>query len=292
MINADCFLAHIMAGNRPNGPKQKSYIGSSSYIVHKDNMQHTSAKSTHYNQEAPHYDAFNEKKSMVINKTITAILKGSKVKTVLDLACGTGSQVFWLATRGMKATGIDINTKMLDIARSKAKKAKKDLVFKRGDMRTFKTKPFDAVITIASAIGHLTKADFEKTLQNIYRNLKPGGLYVFDIFNLNYLLNNDNITKLTIDWQSKDGNTTAREIQYSTINEEGILASYDIYHRQTGKKKAQISHAFQTLQVYNAKQLRELLKTNHFQVMSITDITGSCFSDKNTERILVAAKRL
>ena len=54
---------------------------------------------------------------------------------------------------------------------------------------------FDAVITIFNAVGHLTKQDFKKAIQNIYTNLNDRGLYVFDIYNLNYLLYKDNITK-------------------------------------------------------------------------------------------------
>jgi SAM-dependent methyltransferase len=43
---------------------------------------------------------------------------------------------------------------------------------------------FDAVITIFNAVGHLTKSGFEKAIRNIHRNLNAGGIYVFDILNL------------------------------------------------------------------------------------------------------------
>ncbi|MDA8561530.1 hypothetical protein N9L02_00270 [Gammaproteobacteria bacterium] len=78
-------------------------------------------------------------------------------------------------------------------------------------------------------------------------NLNDNGLYIFDIFNINYLLYKDNITKLTIDWLKKSGNTTAREIQYSTIDNNGTLASYEIYHQQKGDNKPKITIDFQTL---------------------------------------------
>lgn len=66
-------------------------------------------------------------------------------------------------------------------------------------MRTAKIETFDAVITIFNAVGHLTKVDFETTMRTIHANLKDGDMYIFDIFNLHYLLHGDNITKLTID---------------------------------------------------------------------------------------------
>ncbi|HVV67741.1 MAG TPA: hypothetical protein VHE99_01705 [Gammaproteobacteria bacterium] len=61
-------------------------------------LTHTSAKPSHYNKEAKHYDAFNEKASQATNAAIENILKKYRVKTVLDMTCGTGSQVFWLVS--------------------------------------------------------------------------------------------------------------------------------------------------------------------------------------------------
>src|SRR3990167_2487065 len=144
---------------------------------------HKSAKPSHYDKESKHYDSFTEENSKKINRTIEKALKQHKVKSVLDLTCGTGSQVFWLAKRGFKAAGYDINSKMLTIARSKTKKEKLDIKFQKGDMRTTKVGKFDAVITIFNAIGHLTKKDFEKAIRNIHANLNDKGIYIFDIFN-------------------------------------------------------------------------------------------------------------
>lgn len=255
-------------------------------------LSHKSAKPSHYNKEAKYYDKFNEKNSVLINQKLEKILKKYKAKTVCDLTCGTGSQVFWLAKRGYEVVGSDINSKMLTIAKNKAKKEKLHVKFIQGDMRTIKAGKFDAVLTIFNAIGHLTKPDFEKAMRNIHETLNDNGLYVFDIFNLNYLLKNNNITKLTIDWQKKSGNNAVREIQYSTISNDGILASYDIYHEQIGSNKPKISNAFQTLQVYSAKQLKMMLQKNGFKVLKQCNINGSKFSDSKSDRILTVCKKI
>ena len=187
------------------------------------------------------------------NSTIEKILKKYKVKTVLDLTCGTGSQVFWLAKQGYKVVGCDINAKMLQIAKNKNQKRKLNVKFVKGDMRTAQLGKFDAAITI--------------------------------------FLAGDNITKLTIDIQKKYKNATVREIQYSTINDAGILASYDIYHKQVGLTKPKISKAFQTLQVYSAKQLNEMLSNNGFKVLRQCSVDGSRFYENKTERILTIAQK-
>lgn len=255
-------------------------------------MKHETAGSNHYDQEAKHYDVFNEEKSKLINKTIEKALVNHGIKTILDLTCGTGSQVFWLHDKGFEVVGYDINRSMLEIAKEKAKQKLVDIKFLEGDMRTIKAGCFDAVLTIFNSIGHLTKEDFEITVQNVHNNLTLNGIYVFDIFNLNYLLEGDNITKLTIDWLKKYKNCIAREIQYSTINQEGILASYDIYHEEVMGEKPKISQAYQTLQVYSKKQLIEILSKYRFKVLKQVNINGNRCYDKRTERILTVAQKV
>ena len=254
---------------------------------------HESAKPSHYNKESKYYDSLihHEKKSAVINRYLAELFSKNNVETVLDLTCGTGSQVFWLIKKGFNVIGSDINYKMLKIAKEKAENKGLRIKFIKGDMRTTKPGQFDAVITIFNAVGHLTKKDFEKAMQNINANLKPGGLYVFDIFNLNYLLKSDNITKLTIDNQIKTDDAIFREIQYSTISSDGVLMSYDIYHEKKGNSKPKISQAFQTLQVYSKTQLRDMLKKNGFKIIKQCDIDGGRFYDTKTERILTIAKK-
>lgn len=255
------------------------------------NIVHTSAKPSHYNKEATHYDAFNHTNTLPINQFIAKTLKRYGVKSVLDLTCGTGAQVFELIKQGFKVVGVDINSKMLKIARTKAKENHLNIKLFKGDMRTTRAGEFDAVITIFNSIGHLTTEDFKQTIQNIYLNLKPGGIYIFDIFNLTYLLKDDNITKLTIDWLKKTNNVTAREIQYSTISPDGILASYDIYHQQIENEQPKITKAFQTLQTYSNSQLKELLANNNFAVIQQSNIDGGIFYEETTERILTIAKK-
>ncbi len=254
-------------------------------------LSHFSAKASHYDKAAEHYDKFNEKKSQAINRAIEKILKKHNVKSVLDMTCGTGSQVLFLAKRGYEIVGSDINSKMLKIAKTKAQKEKLDIKFLKGDMRTIKVDTFDAVITIFNAVGHLTKSDFEKAMRNIHRNLKDGGLYVFDINNLSYLLKGNNITNLTIDWQTISGDSTIRDVQYSTIDQDGIFASYTTHYEQKGTNKPKVSQSAQTLQVYTAKQLREMLHRNGFKVLSQCEIDGSRFNETKTESILTVAKK-
>jgi len=240
-------------------------------------------------EELFHKDTTNEK---VTNRTIERLLKKYKVKTVLDLTCGTGSQVFHLLKRGFKVTGSDISKGMLKIAKRKAKQEKIEIKFLHGDMRTINVGNFDAAITIFNAIGHLTKAGFSKTMRNIHRNLNDGGIYIFDIINLNYVLDNDNIMKMSMERIGNSGNIKVRELQHSIIDNSGILTSYTTFYSQKAKQSPKIaSKNTITLQLYTADELRKILNKNGFKVLHQCALDGSKFNEKKTERIVTIAKK-
>jgi len=67
-------------------------------------MKHTSAKPEHYDYAAKNYDAIYDKHEEIHNSIIETILIKNKVSSVLDLTCGTGSQVIYLASKGANST--------------------------------------------------------------------------------------------------------------------------------------------------------------------------------------------
>lgn len=245
-----------------------------------------------YTKLHEYFDALTAGDTDAKNRLIEKILKKHKVETVLDLTCGTGSQVFWLAKRGYKVTGADFSPALLNIAKEKARKEKINIRLLEGDMRKIKVGNFDAVITISNAVGHLTKADFEKAMRNIYRNLKKGGLYVFDIFNLD-AMTDAAVNDLAMDLKKTVNNTKVRNVQYSKINRKsGRLTSYDYFSIQHGSDKPKILKGKFTLQIYNAKELREMLKRNGFETLSQCGLDGAKFLEDKTTNILTVAKKL
>jgi SAM-dependent methyltransferase len=244
-----------------------------------------------YTKLPEYYNALSTNGNASKNRSIEKILRKHKVKTVLDLTCGTGSQVFWLAKRGYKVTGADFSPALLDLAKETARKEKIDVRLLAGDMRTIKAGHFDAVITISNAVGHLTKADFEKAMRNIHKNLKSGGLYVFDIFNLG-AMTEDAVNDLSMDLRKSVDGTKIRNVQYSEINRKnGRLTSYDSFTIQKGSNKPKILKGKFTLQIYTAKELREMLNRNGFKTLSQYGINGSKFLEHKTLNILTVAQK-
>lgn len=254
-------------------------------------ISHQTAKASDYNKESQGYDAFNERNSALINYTVEQLLKKYTVHTVLDLACGTGSQVFWLTRAGFEVIGVDINSKMLKIAVQKALQQKMNAPFFKGDMRSSHKGSFDAVITIFNSIGHLTKADFQIALRNIHQNLKTDGIYMFDIANFNYYISGTRIAELTVDWFTRTDDTHYRDIQYATLDEHGILAFHNICFTQQEDHKTKVSKQIKTLQIYTAAQLEELLNKNGFTIIELSAIDGGPFFEHHTDRMLIVAQK-
>lgn len=257
-----------------------------------NNIIHQKLDKNHYNKEGDTYDIFNDQNSLTMNNLITNILEKHKVKTILDMTCGTGSQVFHMHNKGFDITGLDFSPKMLEKAQEKARQQGLDVRFILGDIRTSKVGKFNSVISIFNAVGHLTKDDFNIAMRNISENLNEGGIYIFDNFNLGHLLEGDNITKLTIDWQKEKDGKKYREIQYSTINKEGVLASYDIYHKQQ-ESSDKITNGFMTLQIYSKDELSKMLNENGFEVLEIIHIDNySNLCDDEAERYVFVGRKV
>lgn len=258
-------------------------------------LKHISASASYYDERAPHYDELNEKIAsfIIINNSIEKVLRKYDAISVLDMTCGTGSQVFWLLEAGFEVIGCDISKSMLKVAQKKAEDKNIDAQFIEGDTRTTRVGEFDAVITIFNAIGHLTRDDFAKALRNIWDNLRDGGIYIFDNFNLDYLRHEDNITKLTLDELavSSDG-SSVREVQFSYVTHDGILCSHSTYiEQEKAGGEVQISGYDNTLQCYTINELKSMLEEAGFEILEQIDIEGQQFLQNESERVLVVARK-
>ena len=245
-----------------------------------------------YQQMPEYFDAHNvSEETEAKNALIESLLKAQKVNTVLDMTCGTGSQVFFLAERGYEVTGSDFSPGLIEMARNKASKAGKSITFLDGDMRELHAGKFDAVITIFNAIGHLVKTDFEKALRNIHANLKDNGVYVFDIFNLQ-AITDEVINEFKMDIESTVSDTKIRNVQYSELERRnGFLTSHDHYTILKVGLEPEIHTNSFSLQIYTAEELQTMLIENGFEIIQQYDMDGNKFNADKSLNILTVARK-
>lgn len=244
-----------------------------------------------YKKEPEWFDVLNSAETVgVDNKVIEDLLKKSRSETVLDFACGTGFQSFYLAKRGYQVTASDFSPILLKKARERAQAENLDIRFLDGDMRRSRLGCFDAVITTSNAVGHLTGMAFRKTLRNIHKNLKPGGIYIFDVLNLE-ALTDEKISSLAWSMHEKAADAQLLFSQCSTLcRKSGLLTSYETYLIQKNVSKPACFKNKFCLQLYTESRLRALLLRNGFKTYTLYGGDGSKFSEHKTERILVLAQ--
>ena len=111
--------------------------------------------------------------------------RGVKVKSILDLGCGTGGHALILANRGYKVTGVDRSGGMLRLARKKAAQAGLRIDFVRGDITRLRLKrKFDAVISMFAVMGYQTaNAAVSGACKTAKEHLSRNGIFLFDCWN-------------------------------------------------------------------------------------------------------------
>ena len=141
---------------------------------------------TNFNQIAGKYDLFNDMNSFFLhriwkNSIIKEIRKNGKSENLqcLDLCCGTGDISLRLIEmkESSKVYSVDFSENMLSIAKKRLERYPKSTV-QFGDatnLQEFKNDSFDAV-TIGFGLRNVNQ--LEKTLSEVYRILKPGGIFI------------------------------------------------------------------------------------------------------------------
>jgi SAM-dependent methyltransferase len=109
---------------------------------------------------------------------------------IFDLCCGMGRHSVALADEGYRVTGMDLSKVLLEEARRLDDSGR--ITWLEGDMRQVPASgPFDAVVNLFTSFGYFEEdAENAKVLAEISRILKPGGRFIIDFLNPDYVVNN------------------------------------------------------------------------------------------------------
>ena len=103
---------------------------------------------------------------------------------VVDVACGTGAVLLYLAERGIDIDGTDLSEEMCKVAAAKADAMGLSLNIIPADMTVFSSgRKYSLAIIARSGFMHLpTQALQEAALRNLREQLLPGGILTLNTF--------------------------------------------------------------------------------------------------------------
>lgn len=191
-------------------------------------------------------------------------------KTVLDLACGTGTMSRLLVTRGYVPTGVDLSAGMLEVARSQAQEAGRAIPFIQqdaADLDLGETR-FDAAICLFDSLNYILEPErLQSAFARVCAHLAPGGSFFFDV-NTEYALAegmfDQSCTRrdepLHYRWRSRyDPETRLCTIRmnFSFDEGEGNRRTFTEVHRQRAYSKEELTHwlreaGFADVTIYDA----------------------------------------
>jgi SAM-dependent methyltransferase len=143
-----------------------------------------------YSDFAEHYEAIFPFREVVYEFLRRRI--GTAGGRVLDIGCGTGHYCGRLAADGFAATGIDLDAKMIEVARARYPGA----TFCQLDMREIARLPrtFDAAFCIGNTLAHLPAPDYPAVLGRLAGLLRPGARWIFQVMNWDHILDRGGYT--------------------------------------------------------------------------------------------------
>lgn len=117
---------------------------------------------------------------------ITDFLKLKCHAKCWDLCCGKGRHSIYLNSKEFDVEGTDLSVKSIEEAN---KSANDTLQFYQHDMRKlFRTNYFDVVFNLFTSFGYFERREDDlHVFDAVQKALKPGGLFVFDYLNSEYV---------------------------------------------------------------------------------------------------------
>jgi len=193
-----------------------------------------------------------------------------KIRSIFDVAAGTGSHVIELSQRGYHCHASDLSPDMVRIAKERISKKQLDIPFSCSPMQEFQghRSRFDVVICMFSAINYLNKrSEILKFFKTARECLQPGGFLVFDFWNGVEAMRNFEPVRIK---EFSDENFTVIRISRSQINrlKNLITVEFEIFLLEEGIVQDRYTEKH-SMRYFFPVEMQELLDEAGFSVVHV-----------------------
>lgn len=212
---------------------------------------------------------------------------GWKPHTVLDVATGTGTLALLLAKEGFHVTGIDISAPMIAIAQRKAQEAGMANVIDfhcQNAARLELATTFDVAISVFDSLNYiLTAKELRDAFSGIYRALRPGGGFIFDL-NSEYALEKNLFSQDNF-W---DEDAAVKHLWTARYNKRRRMATVEMmFYLPDGRAFREVHKE----RAHRHADILRFLRETGFEFLDAFDAYSFLPPGKRSERIFYVAKK-
>jgi SAM-dependent methyltransferase len=203
---------------------------------------------------------------------------------ILDVGCGYGRHALELAHAGLRLTGLDLSLPLLIRAADQAQKRGLSVNFVHADMRemTFNAQ-FDGAYCMMSTFGYFDEETNLRVASAIARALKPGGRFLLDIINRDYIVG-DLPSRV---WWEGDGCVVLEEVDFNHHTSR-VLIRRSVVFGNGRQNEQEIS-----MRAYSLHELGKILRQAGLRVLDVSGglATKSKFFGAASRNIIALCER-
>lgn len=201
----------------------------------------------------------------------------SKDELILDAACGAGRYTNLALRYGYKAIGFDLSLPLLKKAREDSLESVEDSFYFRSDIRSVGLKKmFMLILNVFTSFGYFdTEEENYSFIRNSINFLKPGGYFVFDYFNRNYVINN--LVQVS---DRRTGEYLVREKR--RIEENRVVKEIEL------EKEGQTKQFVESVALYSHNAIQKVFEDVGYKLLNkFGDYEGSEFNEQESSRLIM-----
>lgn len=213
-----------------------------------------------------------------LEKLLTYIPHKPRQK-VLDLCCGQGRHSRWLALHGFNVVGVDLSSVLLQEAIKNTLNL--PVQYMRADARRV---PFyeemDLVVNLFTSFGYFDEnEENEQVLHAVSSSLKPGGYFLLDYLNPDFLTTN--LEPFTQTFMKN-----MEILQYRSLTEQYV-------HKRISIKEDGTERSYEEkVKLYRLEQLVPMLERNHLHIQYVFgDYDASGFIASTSPRMVLICRK-
>jgi SAM-dependent methyltransferase len=215
---------------------------------------------------------------------IREALSPPKGGEILDVACGYGRHALELAQQGFRMTGLDLSLPLLIRAADDAQRRGLTVNFVHADMREMSFNgQFDAAYCVLSSFGYFDEETNLRVATAICRALKPGGRFLLDILNRDYVVG-DLPSRV---WWEGDGCVVLEEVDFN-YHTSRVLVRRSVVFGNGRQSEQEIS-----MRAYSLHEVGKLLRQAGLRVLQVSGglATKSRFFGAASRNIIAVCER-